>query len=107
MKTLALVTTLTAALLSTPLALAGGTHSPLVDKREHHQVQHIKNGVKSGALTGREALRSIGDQARIRRQERRFKADGNLNVGERAQLHRKLNQSGRRLYRWKHNAQTR
>ncbi len=107
MKTLALVTTLTAALLSTSLAQAGDTRSPLVDKREQHQVQRLKNGVSSGALTGKEAMRSMGDQVRIRRHEKRFKSDGHLSVRERVQLHRGLNQSSRRLYRQKHDAQTR
>ena len=107
MKTLALITTITVALIGAPLALAGGNQSPLVNKREQHQVQRLKNGVKSGALTGREALRSVVDQAQIRRQERRFKADGNLTKKERFKLHRELNQSGRRLYRRKHNGQTR
>lgn len=107
MKTLALVTTLTAALLSTSLAQAGGTRSPLVDKREQHQVQRLKNGIKSGALTGKEALRSMGDQVRIRRHEKHFKSDGNLTGKERAKLHRALNHSGRRLHQRKHNARTR
>ena len=107
MKSLLLVTTLTAVLVNPPPALAAGTQSPLVDRREHHQVQRLKQGVRSGALTGQEALRSAKDQVQIRRQERRFKADGHLNVRERAQLHRELNQSSHRLYRRKHNSRIR
>lgn len=107
MKTLALVTTLTAALLSNTVVQAGGTRSPQVDKREQHQVQRLKNGVSSGALTGKETMRSMGDQIRIRQHEKRFKADGNLTGKERAKLHRALNHSGRRLHQRKHNARTR
>jgi len=109
MKTIA--TLLSTAILGFSLiassAYAGNTNSPGVNKRQHHQVGRIKHGVKSGALTGRETARLMGEQIQNRHMERRFKSDGHLGVGERVRLHRDLNKSSRRIYRQKHDGQQR
>ena len=107
LQVLSLVAAIAGASISTPAAFAGGNGGRLIDKRQQHQVQRIKHGVKSGALSGRETGRLIADQARTRLKEKRFKADGNLSGKERARLHRELNRSGRRIYRNKHDAQSR
>jgi hypothetical protein len=88
-------------------ALAAGIHDPGVNKRQRYQQRRIMQGVKSGELTRREVFRLEKEQARIARQERRFKSDGTLTKRERAILHRDLNRSSRHIYRQKHDGQSR
>ena len=109
MKTSIITTLLVAATLSLNAApgFAGNTYDPGVNKRQHHQAKRIGKGIQSGALTRKEAFGLIGEQAKIHRQERKFKSDGHLGLGERAKLHRDLNQSSKHIYRQKHDGQHR
>ena len=84
-----------------------GTHDPLVNKRQHHQMGRIHEGVKSGALTKPEARRLAHEQANIRKMERHFKSDGILTFRERGKLQRSLNRASHDIYRQKHDEQTR
>ncbi len=84
-----------------------GTGDPGVNKRQHRQQKRIAQGVRSGELTGREAVRLEREQARIARKEARFKSDGELTRRERAILHRDLNRSNRHIYGQKHDDQSR
>ena len=77
--------------------------SPKVNKRQHNQKRRIGQGIRSGALTGREALRLSKQQARIKRQERRFKADGKFTKRERRIINKRLKRASKRIYRKKHN----
>ena len=87
--------------LSAGGASAGET--PWVAKREHRQAVRIFDGVRDGSLTFRETGRLIRGQARIRRNEYRYKADGVVTPRERVRLHRQLNRQSRRIWRGKHN----
>ena len=84
-----------------------GTRDPGVNARQQHQNHRIKQGVKSGSLTGKEAYRLEREQVRLRRQERRFKSDGVMTKRERLVMHRDLNRSSKHIYHQKHDGQRR
>jgi uncharacterized membrane protein YebE (DUF533 family) len=93
---------LTLSLSATTFA-SGGSNTPIVDKREKRQQKRIKDGLRNGSLTKKEALRLEVEQARIRNMERKAKADGVVTFKERAKLQRELNQSSRHIRNKKHN----
>ena len=89
---------------------AGGfaqSATPRVTGRQVNQQQRIKEGVKSGELTKREAARLEAQQAKIQHDKRKAKADGVVTPAERARLQREQNRASRTIYRQKHDAQTR
>ena len=71
------------------------------------QRQRIKQGVRSGELTQREAKRLRGEQRTIRREERAYLADGRLSRGERRDLSRHLRAANGHIYNQRHDRQTR
>ena len=76
-----------------------------VDVREHNQAARIDQGVRSGALTPREAVRLHRKEARLHRMEARarFRHHGYLTARARHRLHRMENRDSRLIYRLKHN----
>ena len=80
--------------------------TPAVDAREQSQRARIREGVTSGQVTHREASRLRGEQRRVRRTERRAKADGMVTQSERARIDHKQNGAGRDIRRQKHDNQT-
>lgn len=86
-------------------SVSAGT--PGLDQREHHQRERIHNGVASGELTRPETRRLAVGQAQLRVKEARAKSDGVVTTRERARLQREANQQSRRIYRQKHDAQSR
>jgi hypothetical protein len=79
-----------------------------IDGREHRQHERIRQGVRSGELTQREAARLRGEQAGLRAEERRYRATGGgLSGWERRDLQRDLDRSSRDIYRQKHDGQSR
>jgi len=86
---------------------AQDTNTPVVDQRQQNQRARIATGVASGELTRQEAADARGDQRRIRRAERRAKADGTVTARESARLQRKQNRASRQLRRDKHDGQQR
>ena len=91
------------AAISVP-ALAG---TPRLYAREHNQRQRIAQGVRSGELTRPEARRLIKGERRLHRHERYAKSDGVVTPGERARLQRNANRMSKRIYRQKHDPQSR
>jgi hypothetical protein len=85
---------------------AEATRKP-IDAREHHQQVRIREGVRSGDLTRREATRLESQQARVRVAERFAKRDGTITPEERQRIQRGLKQSSRQIYRQKHDNQDR
>ena len=75
-------------------------------QRNINQQQRIENGLKSGALTTREAGRLERGEARIDRKEARAGRNGNVSAGEQARIQSAQNRESRRIYRQKHDAQT-
>lgn len=78
-----------------------------INERQDRQQMRINQGVASGELTGKEAVRMQRQQLRIDRKERRYRSDGKLTKRERVDLHTDLNKTSNRIYRQKHDAQTR
>ena len=99
-------------LLASTLAMAGalglGTDAQAgVNGRQHRQQARIAQGIRSGELTRVEAARLERQQRHIRREERRYRADGVLPPRERADLNRDLNRAGRQIGRQTHDEQKR
>jgi hypothetical protein len=109
MKSIRKWTVLTLAVAATLLSVvvAAGQTTPSVDRRENRQSRRIKHGVRSGELTRHETRSLARQQARIRRHERRVKADGTVTARERASLQSQENRASRNIYRKKHNRRTR
>jgi len=88
------------------IALAGNTDDPVIQQREANQQKRIDQGVASGRLTPREAGRLEAQQAKIKQDETRMKADGNLSRRERTKLTKEQNRASRTIFRKKHNRRT-
>lgn len=79
-----------------------------INDRQRDQQQRIRQGVRSGELTRREARRLEGEQARIYRNEARARhSGGEFTARERLRIQRQLNHSSRDIYRQKHDRQDR
>ncbi len=77
--------------------------TPGIRRQQSVERLRIRQGVRSGALTAREARLLTREQVRIERHERRAKADGVVTARERARLRAELNAASRHIYRLKHN----
>ena len=91
------------AAISVP-ALAG---TPRLDAREHNQRDRIAQGVRSGELTRPETRRLVAGERRLHMHERYAKSDGVVTAGERARLERNADRMSARIYRQKHDPQSR
>ena len=76
-------------------------------QRDVNQQQRIEQGLKSGQLTNREAGRLERGESRIDRREARAGRDGVVDAGEQRRIQASENRESRRIYREKHDAQTR
>jgi hypothetical protein len=94
-----------AALAAISIPAMAGT--PRLDAREHNQRQRIAQGVRSGELTRPEARRLIAGERRLHRHERYAKSDGVVTRAERARLQRNADRMSARIYRQKHDPQSR
>lgn len=83
------------------------TATPVVDAREKNQHERIKDGVQSGELTKKEAVHARADQRHIKHAEAKAKADGVVTPAERALLDAKQDKASKRIYKNKHDGQTR
>lgn len=76
--------------------------------REKKQSARIHQGVENGSLTKPEAARLRAQQKDIRQDVRQDRRDGGgMTPAERAKLTREQNQASRRIYKQKHDGQTR
>ena len=78
-----------------------------VNGRQYREQRRIREGIRSGELTRREAGRLEFEQARIRAYERYARRDGCISPRERARLDRGLDRASRDIYRQKHDGQDR
>jgi hypothetical protein len=76
-------------------------------QRNVNQDQRIEQGVKSGQLTNREAGKLEKGQARDDHAEARAGANGRVNANEQQRIQKAENKQSKRIYRQKHDAQTR
>lgn len=94
-----------------PLAAQAQTncHHPRgINTRQHNEQGRIRQGVRSGELTRREAARLEAEQARIRVNEAYARrSGGEFTAQERARVQRQLNRASKDIYRQKHDGQDR
>ena len=76
-------------------------------QRNVNQQQRIEQGVKSGSLTNREVGKLERGQARDNAMQYRAGRDGHVGPNEQRRIQSAENAQSRRLYRQKHDAQTR
>ena len=101
-------TTITAVLALVALCAATTAFAtPRVDHRQAMQRARIRDGIRSGQLAPREAMRLRAGQRHVARVERRFEADGRMTLRERARLERLQDRQNRAIWRLKHNARVR
>jgi len=77
------------------------------DRRQERQEQRIDQGVKSGALTPRETRKLERGQRHVENLETKAQADGKITAKEKARLEHAQDVQSKRIYRQKHDAQTR
>jgi len=95
------------ALLLTAVAAPALAGTPRLNAREHNQRQRIAQGVRSGELTRPEAHRLVHGEIGLHRAEHCAKADGVVTRAERFRLERHADRMSGRIYRQKHDAQSR
>jgi len=79
-----------------------------INAREARQERRIYQGIESGQLTQREALRLDRREDHIESLEARYRRTGDgISPRERARLERDLNRTSRDIYRQKHDNQRR
>jgi opacity protein-like surface antigen len=88
-------------------ASAQTAETPRIDARQAKQEQRIDQGIASGELNKREAHRLNHQQNVIDKAENKAKADGVVTDKERKALTRAQNNTSKRIYRQKHDAQER
>lgn len=90
------------------LPAAGLAQERSINTRQREQQERIRQGVRSGELTRREARRLEAEEARIRVDERYARrSGGQFTPQERRRIERELNHSSRDIYRQKHDRQDR
>jgi len=79
-----------------------------INERQHNQQQRIRQGVRSGELTGVEAARLRRQEAQIKLNEARARqSGGEFTPQERTRIQRQLDRESQNIYQQKHDAQDR
>lgn len=87
---------------------AAGTYPSGINARERREQQRIRQGIRSGELTRREAGQLEANQARIRVDEAYARrSGGQLTAAERRRLQGRLNRNSNAIYKQKHDRQER
>jgi hypothetical protein len=81
--------------------------NPAMNQRQHNQQERIRQGIRSGELTRREAVRLEEQEARIRVNEKSAKSDRKISPAERARVEKELNRTSENIYQQKHDQQDR
>ncbi len=90
------------------LMMANPAEAARADRRQVKQQARIVQGVKSGELTKAEAARLEAQHLAVQREIRQARADdGVIGPAERAKIERKQDRLNRRIYRQKHDGQSR
>ena len=77
--------------------------APRIHRRELRQELRIRQGVRSGELSWREAARLRVGERHIRGMEMRARWDGRVTARERFRIARAQDRMSRRIWRLKHN----
>lgn len=96
-----------ACLIAMPVAAHhyDGDRNPRYEKRIDHQKSRIREGIKSGDLTRKEASKLRKQQKQIASLARKYESDGHLSRHERKKLEKKQDKASKKIYRLKHNDQ--
>jgi len=78
-----------------------------VDRRQDRQEQRIDKGVQSGALTPHETKKLERGQRHVEALETRAQADGVVTAREKVRLEHAQDVQSKRIYKQKHDDQTR
>ncbi|HMV13916.1 MAG: hypothetical protein IT275_02080 [Chitinophagales bacterium] len=106
MKTKNVITAIIINALGISIAFAGGT-MPHAKNRQIHQQERIYNGVKSGELTKKEAIKLEIQQNNIQQAKQAAKADGIITAQEKAKIEYKQDKASNNIYEQKHDTQNR
>ena len=90
-----------------PVSSSGAIRQLSINRMEHRERVRIHQGIRSGELTRAEAGRLEVEQAKIRVDQRRARADGILTPKERKQLHKERHKASKEIYHQKHDKQHR
>jgi len=95
-------TILIATIVST---IAGSAFAGRIGYREHMQQKRIAQGIASGQLTPREAVKLESQEARLNSEVRDFREDngGKLTKREQYKVNEQQNRLSNEIYRAKHN----
>ena len=88
--------------LAVTIGVNAQTTTTKIDQRETNQQTRVQNGVATGALSNREAVRMEAGQAKVAKMEDAAKADGKVTRAERKAINRQQNKQSRRIHRQKH-----
>jgi hypothetical protein len=79
-------------------------HAASIKQRRQHQQHRIAQGIRTGRINARQAVRLERREASIGRQQRHMRAfhRGHLTRANRIRLNRRLNRASRAIYRAKH-----
>jgi hypothetical protein len=102
-----LFTGLSGIMFAQELQPSKSTATPKITKKQVRQQARIKQGVKSGELTRREAAKLEKEQAKIQHDKKEAKSDGKVTPEERKKIRHEQNKASRDIYRKKHNVRTR
>src|ERR1700752_1086989 len=78
-----------------------------VDRRQDRQEQRIDKGIQSRALTPRETRKLEQGQQHVEKLETKAQADGKVTAKEKTRLEHAQDVQSKRIYKQKHDAQTR
>ncbi|MFV0299094.1 MAG: hypothetical protein ACK5JT_23575 [Hyphomicrobiaceae bacterium] len=107
---LAMTTTMTAAHSPQPRHLGYGSSTNAthrIDQRQDRQAVRIRNGVRSGQITRREARNLKSEQAYIRHLERTAKRDGHISHREARRIASAQKAASRHIARERNDSQMR
>ena len=79
--------------------------TPGLDKRQANQQKRIEQGVDSGQLTKKEAVRLEKREGKLEADKLVAMADGKVTVKERKKLRREANKDSQAIYKQKHDKQ--
>ena len=88
-------------------SVQAGDSTPVIDKKQETQKNRIKDGIKSGSLTRKEARNLARRQKRIHDMEKNAAADGAITDEERRRIRRAQKRQSANILRKKHNRRTR
>ncbi len=104
-KTIAAVVALSAAAYTSKAQTTTTTVKPVSTIKNDEA--RIKQGVKSGELSKAETARLAAQTAKLKNEKEAYKADGVVTAEERKDYRSDKKKVSRRIYRQKHDAQTR